>query len=87
MLPIDLRELEVISENDTLTWKGFQILHYDEVVLANILYPQAEDTKYLCEDTIRIAFKVLHILFRDIDNLLFLVLVYLFHNKLLVMSH
>jgi hypothetical protein len=64
MLPVDLRELEVIAEDDALAREGLQILHDDEVVLADILYPKAEDPVNSSKDaSVRISFEVRLILF------------------------
>jgi hypothetical protein len=64
MLPVDLRKLEVIAEDDALSREGLQILHDDEVVLADILYPKAEDPVNSSKDaSVRISFEVRLILF------------------------
>ena len=88
MLPVDLRELEVIAEDDALAWEWLQVLHNYEVVLADILYPETEDPEDSSKDaSVRIFFEVCLILFRDIDNLVLLLLINLFDNKALVMRH
>ena len=88
MLPVDLRELEVIAKDNALAWEGLQILHNDKVVLADILYPKAEYSIDSCKDaSIGISFEVRLILFRDIDNLVLLLLIDLLDNEALVMRH
>lgn len=68
--------------------EGLQVLHNDKVVLADILYPKTENPLDSCKDaSIGISFEVCLILFRDIDDLVLLLLINLLDNEALVMRH
>ena len=75
MLSVNLRKLEVISEDHrrfreevkTTTNYSVKILHDDEVVLACIFYSKTEETEYASKQTHGVSLQVITILLTEVQ--------------------
>ena len=69
MLSVNLRKLEVVSEDHRRFREEVKILHDDEVVLACIFYSKTEETEYASKQTHGVSLQVITILLTEVQEL------------------